>query len=138
MATTPKSAALPIAVGVTHSGGRFLVARRKALAQAGGTWEFPGGKVRPGEPLKSALCREMEEEVGVRFRDAILLHVEEYAYPERTVLLHFFLCLDPEGPPGGREGQDIRWVTLSELKALEVPPANRRLLRLLEDQFGPE
>lgn len=136
MPNAPNEAPLPIAVGVIHREGRFLVAKRRAEAHLGGTWEFPGGKQRPGESMESALRRELEEEAGVRFRGLVLLHVEEHAYPERTVLLHFFLCLDPEGTPEGREGQEVRWVTLEELKTLKIPAANRGFLRILEEQLG--
>lgn len=142
MSFYPREAPLPIAVGVIYSQGRFLVARRKPGAHLSGRWEFPGGKLRPGESMESALRRELEEEAGIRFRSQVLLHVEEHSYPDRTVLLHFFLCLDPEGSlpgkvaPEGKEGQEMRWVSLDELKVLEVPAANRRLLKILEEQFA--
>ena len=101
-------------------------------------WELPGGKRRPGEELQDTLRREIEEETGVRFRDAVLLHREEHAYPERAVELHFFLCRDPEGPGEGREGQEVRWVTLSELDTLEMPAGNQRLLEILGEQLADE
>ena len=138
MSFRPKELPLPIAVGVVYSQGRFLVARRRPGAHLAGTWEFPGGKLRPGEAMESALRRELEEEAGIQFKSRVLLHVEEHAYSDRTVLLHFFLCIDPEGPPRGREGQEIRWVSLDELKMLEIPAANRGVLRILEEQFGEE
>ena len=122
--------------GIVHRGGRFLVSRRPDGAHLAGTWEFPGGKALPGETLEAALRREVDEELGIAFGQAILVHVKEHAYPERTVLLHFYLCLDPRGEPSGREGQEIRWAGLAELDALEVPPANRAVLALLEEQFG--
>src|SRR5262245_11126403 len=136
MTFDPKAAPLPIVLGVICSEGKFLVARRKPESHLGGTWEFPGGKLRPGESLENALHREVEEEMGVRFHGVVLLHVEEHSYSDRTVLLHFFLCLDPKGTAEGKEEQEIRWVTLEELKALETPPANQRFLRILQDQFG--
>ena len=136
MPVPPRPPPLPIAVGVIYSEGRFLVAKRRLEDHLAGTWEFPGGKLKPGESLESALRREVEEEAGIRVRTAVLLHVEEYAYPGREVLLHFFLCLDPEGSPQGEEGQEVRWVTLAELKGLETPAANRKLLKILEEQFG--
>ena len=99
-------------------------------------WEFPGGKVRPGEALDAALAREMEEEVGLQCRNAILLHVEEHAYPDRAVAIHFFLCPDAGGEPRSREGQEIGWFTPAECATLEVPAANRRLLVLLNEQLA--
>ncbi|MBI4600357.1 MAG: 8-oxo-dGTP diphosphatase MutT [Planctomycetes bacterium] len=136
MTSSPQPAKVSIAVGLIREAGRFLVARRPAGAHAGGTWELPGGKVRPGEPIEEALRREVEEETGVKVKDGVLLHVEEHAYPDRTVVLHFFLCRGAEGRPEGREGQEVRWVTLEELAALPVPEANRRFLGVLSEQFG--
>jgi mutator protein MutT len=127
---------VPIVCGIVHRGGRFLVSRRPDGAHLAGTWEFPGGKALPGETLEAALRREVDEELGIAFGQAVLVHVKEHAYPERTVLLHFYLCLDPRGEPSGREGQEIRWVGLADLDLLEVPPANRAVLALLDEQFG--
>ena len=126
---------LSIAAGVIEVRGRFLVARRPQGSHAGGTWEFPGGKQRPGEPIEGTLRREILEETGLGFRSAVLLHVEEHSYPDRTVALHFFLCLDPKGEPEGREGQDLKWVTVDELMRLEVPAGNRRFLEILSEHF---
>ncbi|HZN57881.1 MAG TPA: (deoxy)nucleoside triphosphate pyrophosphohydrolase [Planctomycetota bacterium] len=134
MPSPPQPGALTIAVGVIERGGRYLVAKRPDGAHAGGTWEFPGGKSRPGEDIDEALRREVLEETGLSFQDAILLHVEEHAYAEREVRLHFFLCRDVRGEPDGREGQEVRWVTLAELLQLEVPAGNRRFLAILADQ----
>lgn len=136
MESSPQPPVLEIAVGVIEAKGRFLVARRPDGAHAAGTWEFPGGKRKPGEPVERTLRREVEEETGVTFRNAALIHVEEHAYPERAVELHFFLLIGPEGKPEGREGQELRWVTIEELRRLEVPAANRRFLEILAEQFA--
>jgi len=136
MKIEPQSPTFTIPVGVFYSQGRFLVARREKGAHSRGTWEFPGGKQRPGESLDEALRREVEEETGLDFRKAFLLHREEYSYPDRTVILNFFLCLEARNEPQGREGQQLRWVTLEELEQLEIPPGNRGFLKVLQEQFG--
>jgi 8-oxo-dGTP diphosphatase len=143
-----KSDALPVAIAVLVRDGHFLVARRATGLHLGGFWEFPGGKVEPGEEPLDALRREVGEETGLAFGDAVLLSVEEYAYPDRRVLLRAYLCLDPRpagagadsalDPEGGGlpDGDRFLWVDLEELRTLSMPPANSALVALLAEQFG--
>ncbi len=150
MPSASQPPALDIAVGIIIRDGRILVARRAEGQHLGGLWEFPGGKRRPGEAIEETLRREVEEETGLRFRGAVLLHCESHAYPERTVELHFFLCLDLDidldldlvngtsNEAIGREGQEVRWVTLAELGELEMPAGNRTILKILAEQLGEE
>jgi len=131
------------------------VGRRDPGAHQGGKWEFPGGKVETGESEEDALRREIAEETGFSFEEAALLHKEEHRYPDRTVILSFFLCLglsprptprEKSRPRGGRPEDGLggsvpwRWVSAQELRALEMPPANRRVLEIVADQLdsGPE
>jgi 8-oxo-dGTP diphosphatase len=136
MKASTRTPAVQVVAGVVVRSGRFLLARRPAGGHLAGLWEFPGGKVRPGEALEAALARELEEEVGLQCRDRVLLHVEEHAYPDRAVAIHFFLCLDPGGEPTPREGQEIGWFTPGDLSKLDVPAANRRLIELVKEQFA--
>lgn len=129
---------LPVALGVIRDGGKFLVARRPEGVHLAGAWEFPGGKQRQGESPEEALRREILEETGLTFREAVLIHVEEYAYADRTVTLQCFVCLGVEGQRDAAGLAQSRWVTLAELKELEMPPANRRLVDVLEEQFGED
>lgn len=132
MKSKPNEPPRKVAVGILRRGDRFLVARREPDAHQGGLWEFPGGRVEAGETLEAALRREVAEEVRMSFAEAVLLHVEEHRYPDRTVRLHFFLCLDPREdalPDGAR-----RWVTARELERLPMPAANAGVIRMLREQ----
>lgn len=138
MTVSSQPPCVEIAVGLVEQAGRFLVARRPAGSHLPGLWEFPGGKALPDESLEETLRREIAEETAINFADAVLLHIQEHAYPERTVRLHFFLCRDAIGTGAGREGQETRWVTGAELFTLAMPEGNQRLLELLREQLGAE
>src|SRR5213594_556214 len=107
MGTTGRSP-LPIVVGVLLRGNRVLVTRRREGTHLAGTWEFPGGKIKPGEEHESALRREVLEELGVQFEKATLIHRQHHVYTEREVDLHFYLCTGVSGEPSGAEGQEAR------------------------------
>ncbi len=127
---------VPVVVGILLRENRVLVARRRDGTHLAGTWEFPGGVVQAGEQPESALRRELEEEVGIRFEKATLIHRQRHAYSDREVDLHFYLCTGIAGEPTGREGQDSRWVSASDLDHLETPAANAEVIRMLQDQLG--
>ncbi len=122
-----------VAVGILVDDGFALVARRRPGKHLEGSWEFPGGKVQPGETCERALRREIHEEIGVGFDTARELCRVEHRYDDRTVLLTFFLCTGIRGKPSGRESQEIRWVDAGELEELPTPEANRAVIRRLED-----
>ena len=121
-----------VAVGVLVEEGLALVARRRPGKHLEGSWEFPGGKVQPGETCEQALRREFQEEIGVGFDAACELCEVEHRYVDRTVLLTFFLCTGIRGEPSGRESQEVRWVDAGELAELPTPEANRGVIRRLE------
>lgn len=107
---------------------KVLLALRKPGQHQGDRWEFPGGKQEPGETLEAALVRELDEEIGVvPERFALRCHLE-FAYPEKTVRLHFFDVTIWSGTPEGREGQSVGWFKRSELCDLAFPDANREVV----------
>ena len=88
-ASTPNTApeVVPVAVGVIRDGNRILLAKRPDHVHQGGRWEFPGGKREPGEDRFAALVRELEEELGIRPRDARPLIRIRHDYPDKSVEL---------------------------------------------------
>ncbi len=124
-------AGLPIvevSAAVIERRGRYLVTQRAMTRHLGGTWEFPGGKRKPGESLEACLVRELREELGVEPRLGERIDVVPWVYPEQTVVLHFFRCQIGSRAVQPREGQPIRWVTARELASLPVPPADAALV----------
>ncbi|WP_210398181.1 Nudix family hydrolase [Motiliproteus sediminis] len=112
--------------------GRLLVSRRQAHQHQGGFWEFPGGKCEPGEPIESALCRELEEELGIRPTRFSPLITIPFDYPDKRVLLDVWRVDGFDGEPFGREGQPLRWVVPAELSPGDFPPANRPVISALQ------
>ena len=114
-----------VAAAIFDPGGRrLLIQRRHARQQQGGLWEFPGGKLEPGESREAALARELDEELGIRPRRARPLIRIHHDYPERRVLLDVWRVDEFAGEPRGREGQPIRWVERERLAEYRYPAAN--------------
>lgn len=123
---------IQVAVGVvTNSFGQVLLSRRHQSAHQGGLWEFPGGKLEPGEPVLAALFRELDEELGLRVETASPLIRIQHQYPERSVLLRVFRVDAHSGQAVGMEGQEIRWVNPTDLGDYEFPEANRPIISAL-------
>lgn len=119
-----------VAVGVIvdPAGEKILLTRRAAAAHQGGLWEFPGGKVEPGETLREALERELLEELGIRVGNSAPLLEVRHDYGDKQVLLDVHAVLDFEGEPSGLEGQPLVWVAARELNDYQFPAANRPVL----------
>lgn len=123
-----------VAVGVIYDHqGRVLVSQRSARQHLGGYWEFPGGKVEPGEKVRQGLARELQEELGIVISaDAARpLCLVEHDYGDKRVLLDVWQVWHYEGTPRGLEGQPLRWVFTGELRTSDFPAANRNIIRSL-------
>jgi 8-oxo-dGTP diphosphatase len=118
--------------------GRVLVCRRAPGGDLAGSWEFPGGKLEPGETAAGALARECLEELGVVAEVGELLGVTVHRYPGRTVRLSFLAARLLAGPPRALVHAEIRWVAPGELSDLELCPADRAMAaRIASGLFGP-
>jgi len=121
-----------VAVGVLRRGDTVLLAQRPLSSHQGGKWEFPGGKIEAGETVDAALVREFIEEVGVETADWRPLLTIPWDYGDRCVRLHVFETERFRGEPVGREGQRVVWQPLARLDEVELPAANRGIVRALQ------
>ncbi len=128
-----------VAVGVIlDERGHVLVARRAEQQHLGGLWEFPGGKLEPGENVQQALYRELKEELAIEVQQSQPLCQIEHNYPEKSVLLDVWIVNRFIGEPTGVEKQPLRWLPPAQLDPALFPPANRLIIRRLQlrDQFA--
>jgi 8-oxo-dGTP diphosphatase len=108
---------------------RVLICRRPSHTHQGGLWEFPGGKLEPGETIEFALRRELMEETGINVISARPLIRVHHDYPDRMVLLDVWRVEGFTGTAAGREGQPVRWVLPGELKRYRFPAANLPIIK---------
>ncbi len=140
MPVPASGAVVEVAAGVVFHGGRVLLSRRRAADHLGGLWEFPGGKLEPGEGAAECLRRELREELAIEVTVEEELLSLEHAYPERRVRLHFLRCRWTGGVPRALGCQAFAWVRPEELDRYPFPPADARLLALLQEHpewWGP-
>ena len=123
-----------VAVALVDSDGRVLIQQRPPGKPMAGLWEFPGGKIDPGETPEAALVRELAEELGIAVEDACLAPATfaSDALGDRHLLLLLYACRKWSGIPEPRHATALRWVRPVELHALDMPPADRPLIGLLE------
>jgi 8-oxo-dGTP diphosphatase len=115
--------------------GRVLLARRPEGKKMAGLWEFPGGKLNPGETPEAALIRELKEELGIDVAAACLapFAFASHEYEGFHLLMPLFVCRRWNGTPKPREKQTLAWVRASKLTEYEMPPADKPLIPLLRD-----
>ncbi|KMZ11240.1 Mutator mutT protein (7,8-dihydro-8-oxoguanine-triphosphatase) [Candidatus Burkholderia humilis] len=123
-----------VAVGVmVHADGRYLLAQRPAGKPYEGYWEFPGGKLEPGESIEAALGRELHEELGIDVKACELWRTLEHDYPHAYVRLFFCKVTQWTGTPHGREGQAFAWQRLP-VDVSPLLPAAIPILEWLEEE----
>lgn len=123
------------AVALIDPEGRVLLAQRPEGKSLAGLWEFPGGKVEPGESPETALIRELEEELGIDTWESCLapLTFASHGYDDFHLLMPLYACRKWDGIPQSREGQKLRWVKPHQLRDYPMPPADIPLIPILRD-----
>ena len=126
---------LVVAVALIDRDGRILIAQRPEGKSMAGLWEFPGGKVEPGESPDAALIRELQEELGVDTRQSCLapLTFASHAYDDFHLLMPLYVCRVWKGIPRAKEDQKLCWVRPMQLKDYPMPPADVPLVAMLRD-----
>jgi 8-oxo-dGTP diphosphatase len=126
---------LVVACALVDADNRILIAQRPEGKALAGLWEFPGGKVDPGERPEDALIRELREELGIETKTACLapLTFASHAYPEFHLLMPLYVCRRWTGIPESREGQALKWVRAKALRDYPMPPADEPLIAPLID-----
>jgi A/G-specific adenine glycosylase len=121
-----------VAVGVVFKKGKFLITRRPSQGLLGGLWEFPGGKLKPGESAEAACLREIREEVNLTIEIASPLTRVKHAYTHFKVLMDVFCCRHVRGRIRLKGPVDYRWITLKEIENYPFPGANHKFIPLLK------
>lgn len=131
-----ESEPLRVAVGVilrhTSQGAEVCISLRPKHLHKGGLWEFPGGKIEPGESLFSALQREIKEELDIDVMEAEPMQQILWHYPEKQVLLEVMKVTAFVGTAKGVEGQQVEWIKLDHLDDYDFPEANVAIIESLK------
>ncbi len=119
---------------ITDSQGNILIDRRKQEGLLGGLWEFPGGKIEPGETPEECVKREIKEELGIEIAVQDKLITIEHAYTHFKVTLNVFNCKHLSGDPQPLESDEVKWVTLDEIDQYPFPKANSQIIEAMRSQ----
>ena len=123
------------AVVLVDVDGRVLLAQRPAGKRMAGLWEFPGGKVEPGETPEAALIRELNEELDIDTAESCLapLSFVSHAYDDFHLLMLVYVCRKWKGTPRPVEGNALTWARAARLRDYEMPPADLPLIAVIQD-----
>ena len=119
---------IEVSAGLVFRDGKLLITQRPASGHLAGLWEFPGGKLEPGETFEQALHRELMEELGIEVTILGLIESITHRYPEKTVHLQFYRCGWKRHEPQAIGCPALAWVTRDELSLYEFPAADATLL----------
>ncbi len=133
MAATAAEPLTVVCVALVDADGRVLLAQRPDGKAMAGLWEFPGGKLDPGETPEAALIRELKEELGIDVAASCLapFTFASHAYDGFHLVLLLYVCRRWQGEVGAREGQALAWVRAQRLDDYAMPPADKPLVALL-------
>ena len=135
MMNTPLPLILVVAVALVDPDGRVLIAQRPDGKSMAGLWEFPGGKVEPGELPEDALIRELSEELGITVKAACLapFTFASHTYDEFHLLMPLYICRRWEGTPTPRHHAALKWVRPKDMGSYPMPAADVPLIPMLRD-----
>lgn len=124
-----------VAVALVDADGRVLLAQRPAGKSMAGLWEFPGGKIHPGESPEAALIRELKEEIDIDVTEACLapFTFASHRYESFHLLMPLYVCRRWKGQMQPLEGQTLAWVRPEKLGEYPMPPADKPLIAMLQD-----
>jgi 8-oxo-dGTP diphosphatase len=125
-----------VVAALVERGGRILMSRRRSDQSLPNRWEFPGGKVEPGESPQAALVREIEEELGCTVGVGRIYDVVFHAYEDFDLLMLVYRCEILAGTPSARQVAAVEWIERARIDALELPPADYPLARRLATADG--
>ncbi|MBT3374929.1 MAG: (deoxy)nucleoside triphosphate pyrophosphohydrolase [Lentisphaerae bacterium] len=130
MGNRPKTVPIDVCAAVIRRGDAFLLAQRPSGSHLAGMWEFPGGKIHPGESLRACIEREILEELAVIVAAGNCIDTISHAYPSKTIRLHFMACeLEMQAPERGNEDQLVGWFTPEEMATIAIAPADRAFIK---------
>ena len=124
-----------VAVGVIKREQQVFLTKRAQDVHQGGKWEFPGGKVEPGESVFEALHRELQEEIGIDTLSCLPLVDINHDYGDKQVRLEVFVIDNFASEPKAQEDQEEGWFSIGELHDVDFPEANRVIVDKLQDQY---
>ncbi|NND50308.1 MAG: (deoxy)nucleoside triphosphate pyrophosphohydrolase [Rhizobiales bacterium] len=126
---------LVVACALIDADGRVLLAQRPPGKSMAGLWEFPGGKVEPGEVPERALIRELAEELNIDVTESCLapFTFASHAYQDFHLLMALYVCRKWSGHVRPLEGQEVNWVRPVRLADYDMPPADKPLVAMLRD-----
>lgn len=125
---------IEVVAAILHQNGRYLATQR-GYGEFEGMWEFPGGKIEPGEIQEDALKREIQEELGIEIIIEKQLCTTEYDYPSFHLSMNCFLCSISSGEIELREHKSARWLTTEQMNTLEWLPADIKIIELLKQLY---
>lgn len=131
----PERITLVVACALVDEDNRVLIAQRPEGRHMAGLWEFPGGKIEPGELPEQALIRELSEELGIDVTQSCLapLTFASHAYDEFHLLMPLYVCRQWDGEVEALDGQQLAWVRPNRLSDYDMPPADEPLKAALRD-----